>query len=83
MEERAGTPSKRLGYAVIWSLVILSAIPPSYLLSIGPVWGMAKRGWIPQKTADTYVYPVREAGIRNPRSLFSSIIAQYVQLWCP
>ena len=82
MGESAEQPSKRLGYAILWSLVILLAIPPCYLLSIGPVWGMAKRGWISQTVADTYVYPVREAGLRNPRSLFSSMIDRYVQLWC-
>lgn len=83
MSGSADQPSKRLGYAILWSLVIVVAIVPCHLLSIGPVWGMAQRGWIPQRAADVYVYPWRELGLRNPRGLFARIISRYVQLWVP
>lgn len=83
MKESAEQPSKRLGYAILWSLVILLAVPPCYLLSIGPVWGMAQRGWISQTVADAYVSPARELALVNPRGLFASVISQYVHFWEP
>lgn len=72
MAESAERPSKSWANAILWSLVILLAIPPFYLLSLGPVVGMAKRGWISQTVADAYATPVWMSV--NPRGWFAHML---------
>lgn len=83
MSEGAEQPSKRLGYAVVWSLVLLVSLPLCYLLSLGPAFGMAERGWISRATKDAYVSPVRAIFRDNPKSIIVDILNTYISLWLP
>lgn len=83
MTENAKQPSKRLTYAILWTLVFLIAIPSLYVLSIGPAFGLAARGWISNAAKDAYASPVRATLQNHPRSAIVQILDTYIGLWMP
>jgi hypothetical protein len=58
--------------------IVLVALPPLYLLSVGPAVWLHDRGWISDGVATVYV-PLEWLAERSPT--FGGVIEQYVDFW--